>query len=213
MVAEVDRPFLSAVFPMASKTQLDHARRLQAASGYLDLEMPAHALRALEGIANPEATPFEFHYLRGQALRVAGRFEEALIALSRAREKQPDDLDVLMGLAWCFKRTDQLPRAISTMEEAYRAHPKVPVVLYNIACYYSLAGDKVQALSWLGRALRMEASLRKLMAEKSPFDPLSVVWRKQTSLRDLIADEPDFDPLRNDADFQYLTSLELLSDL
>jgi tetratricopeptide (TPR) repeat protein len=194
---------------MASKAQLDHARRLQAASGYLDLEMPAHALRALEGIARPEATPFEFHYLRGQALRVAGRFGEALVAFSHAREYQPDNLDVLMGLAWCFKRTDQLPRAISTMEEAYRAHPKVPVVLYNIACYYSLAGDKRQALSWLGRALRMEASLRKLV----PDDPDLQALGMRTSLRDLIPDESDFDSLRNDPDFQYLARLEQLTDL
>ncbi len=190
MVTKPDRSFESADPPMASKAQLDHARRLQAASGYLDLEMHTHALRALDGIRHPEATPFEFHYLRGQALRIAGRFEEALVSLSRAREEQPDDLDVLMALAWCYKRTDQLPRAISAMEEAYRAHPKTPIVLYNMACYYSLAGDKTQALSWLGRALRMKSDLRKL-----------------------IADESDFDPLRNDPDFQYIASLELLTDL
>jgi Flp pilus assembly protein TadD len=208
MVANLDRPVWSAVFPMVSQAQLDHERRLLAASGYLDLEMPEHALRALDGIAHPETTPFEFHYLRGQSLRCAGRFEEALVALSRAREERSDDLSVLMGLAWCYKRTDQLPRAISTMEEAYRAHPKIPVVLYNIACYYSLAGDKTQALSWLGRALRLEAALRKRAGEEVDLGLL----RRQTSLRDLIADETDFDSLRNDPDFQYITNLELLTD-
>jgi hypothetical protein len=95
------------------------------------------------------------------------------------------------------------------MEEAYRAHPKVPVVLYNIACYHSLAGDKRQALSWLGRALRMEASLRKLV----PDDPDLQALALRTSLRDLIPDESDFDSLRNDPDFQYLARLEQLTDL
>jgi len=209
MVAKVARFVWPTVTPMVSKAQLDHARKLQAASGYVDLEMPTHALRALDGIAHPEATPFEFHYLRGQALRLAGRWAEALVAFSRAREHQPENLDVLMGMAWCFKRTDQLPRAISTMEEAYRAHPKVPVVLYNIACYHSLAGDKRQALSWLGRALRMEASLRKLV----PDDPDLQALALRTSLRDLIPDESDFDSLRNDPDFQYLARLEQLTDL
>jgi Flp pilus assembly protein TadD len=189
MVANLDRPVWSAVFPMVSKAQLDHDRRLQAASGYLDLHMPEHALRALDGIAHPETTPFEFHCLRGEALRWSLRFDEAIAAFSRAQEHRPKDLHVLMGLAWCYKRTDQLSRAISTMEEAYREHPKVPVVLYNIACYYSLAGDKPQALSWLGRALRMD---RDFLKE--------------------IPDETDFDSLRNDPDFQYLTRLELLPD-
>jgi tetratricopeptide (TPR) repeat protein len=209
MVAKVARFVWPTVIPMVSKVQLDHARRLQAASGYVDLEMPAHALRALDGIAHPEITPFEFHYLRGQALRLAGRWAEALVAFSSAREYQPENLDVLMGMAWCFKRTDQLSRAISTMEEAYRAHPKVPVVLYNIACYHSLAGDKSQALSWLGRALRMEASLRKVV----PDDPDLQALALRTSLRDLIPDESDFDSLRNDPDFQYLARLEQLTDL
>jgi tetratricopeptide (TPR) repeat protein len=208
MIAKAGRPALAAILPMATKAQRDHARKLEMASGYLDLEMPTHALRTLDGIDHPEATPFEFHYLRGLALRTAGRFQEALVALSRAREERPDDLDVLMGLAWCFKRTDQLPRAISTMEEAYRAHPKVPVVLYNIACYHSLAGDKAQALSWLGRALRMEAALRKVIPDSPDLNAVTM----QTSLRDLIPDETDFDSLRNDPDFQYITTLELQSD-
>jgi Flp pilus assembly protein TadD len=190
MVTNLDRPDWSAVSPMTSKAHRDHVRRLEAASGYLDLDMPAHALRSLAGITHPDATPFEFYLLKGQALRSAGQFEEALAALSRAREEQPNELDVLMGLAWCYKRTDRLSQAISVMQEAYVAHPKVPVVLYNIACYYSLAGDKPQALSWLGRALRMDTSLRKL-----------------------IADESDFDSLRNDPDFQYIASLELMTDL
>jgi tetratricopeptide (TPR) repeat protein len=205
MVTNLGRPDWSAVFPMATKAQLDHARRLLAASGYLDLEMPAHALRTLDGIADPEMMPFEFYLLRGQALRAEGKFEEALVALSRAREERPTDLDVLMGMAWCYKRTDRLSQAISVMQEAYLAQPKVPVVLYNIACYYSLAGEKAQALSWLGRALRLETSLRKVTADESEFE--------RKSLRELIPDEPDFDPLRNDPDFQYIANLELTTDL
>jgi Flp pilus assembly protein TadD len=190
MTAKLSRQIWSAVLPMVTKTQLDDARNLEAASGYIDLSMPEHALRALDQVSDREAAAFEYYWLRGDALRTAGNFEEALAALSRAREEQPDELSVLMAMAWCYKRTDRLSHAISAMEEAYRAHPKVAIVLYNMACYYSLAGDKMQALSWLGRALRM-----------------------QTALRQRIAAESDFDPLRNDPDFQYLTNLEYLTDL
>jgi Flp pilus assembly protein TadD len=190
MTAKLSRQIWSAVLPMVTKTQLDDARNLEAASGYIDLSMPEHALRALDQVSDREAAAFEYYWLRGDALRTAGNFEEALAALSRAREEQPDELSVLMAMAWCYKRTDRLSQAISAMEEAYRAHPKVAIVLYNMACYYSLADDKMQALSWLGRALRM-----------------------QTALRQRIAAESDFDPLRNDPDFQYLTNLEYLTDL
>lgn len=205
MVTNLGRPDWSAVFSMAPKKQFEVARKLLAASGYLELEMPAHALRTLGGISDPEVMPFQFYQLLGLTLRAESKFEEALVALSRAHKERPDDLDVLMAMAWCYKRTDRLPQAISVMQEAYLAHPKIPVVLYNIACYYSLAGGKAQALSWLGRALRMETALRKQMTEEPEFE--------RKSLRELIPDEPDFDQLRNDPDFQYIANLELTTDL
>ena len=146
--------------------------------------MNERSLRELSEISDPESIPFEFYRLRGEVLRSVGRFEEALTDYARALAEKSTDLQVLMAMAWCYKRTDQLPLAITAMEQAYRAHPKEPFVLYNIACYYSLDGKKTQALSWLGRALRMKPSLRELITE-----------------------ETDFDPLRNDHDFQNLTRM------
>jgi Flp pilus assembly protein TadD len=170
---------------MSTSARRHRERRLEAASGYLELDMAEHALRALDEIKDPETIPFEFNHLRGEALKALGRWEAALRAYSRALAECPDDLGVLMGMAWCYKRTSRLSQAIAAMEHANRAHPREPIVLYNMACYYSLGGDKVQALSWLGRALRMESSLRRLIPE-----------------------EADFDPLRNDPDFQYVTRTE-----
>ena len=46
-----------------------------------------------------------------------------------------------MTMAWCYKRTNQLPRAITSMERAYRINPKEAVILYNLSCYWSLAGN------------------------------------------------------------------------
>jgi Tfp pilus assembly protein PilF len=191
---------------MIANAQRERERKLEAASGYLELNMPEHALRELGRIADPEAIPFEFNRLHGEALRATGQFEAALAAYARAMAEKPEEIDVLMGMAWCYKRTGQLPRAIAAMEQAYQAHPKELIVLYNLACYFSLAGEKAQALSWLGRALRMESSLRKANSES---ESGSLSWRGigqlEPSLRERIAGEPDFDPLRNDPDFQYLT--------
>jgi tetratricopeptide (TPR) repeat protein len=174
---------------MVSNARRIRERKLAAACGYLELELPERALRELDEIADPETIRCEFHQMRGEALRAARRFEEALVDYSRALEEKPDDLGLLMAMAWCYKRSNQLARAISAMEQAYRAHPKEPCVLYNIACYYSLAGEKSQALSWLGRALRMDSSYRERIPQ-----------------------ETDFDPLRNDPDFRYMTETERLSD-
>jgi tetratricopeptide (TPR) repeat protein len=168
----------SALSP-SSRSRRD--KSLEAAEGYLALDMPQHALRSLREIDDPDQTLFEVNLLRGDALRHLDRHDEALDAFGRAFAQKPDHVGLLMGMAWCYKRTSQLPKAISAMEQAYRISPKEAIILYNLSCYWSLSGNKIQALSWLGRALRMDRSLRKL-----------------------IEDESDFDPLRNDADFRMI---------
>ncbi|GAB4144112.1 MAG: hypothetical protein Tsb009_15630 [Planctomycetaceae bacterium] len=165
--------------PESSKRR--RLRKLEAARGYLMLEMPDHALREIDSIVDPQAEWFSVNTLRGEALRQKGSHEAALIAFQRALLEEPSNIHVLMMMAWCFKRTMQLPRAIEMMKRAYQHAPEEAVVLYNLSCYFALAGDKTNALSWLGRAIRMDGSLREL-----------------------IPDETDFDTLRRDPDFQFI---------
>ena len=55
------------------------------------------------------------------------------------------------------------------------------IVHYNLACYWSLAGDADRALQYLSQSFDI--------------DP---------RYRDLVADESDFDPIRDLPDFQAL---------
>lgn len=166
---------------MSGMTRLAQQRALETAQGYLLLGMPKQALRELSQIRGFVRHSAAWQRIRGDALRFDQQHAEALEALEEADRLDPDDVETLLGIAWCQKRIDRLEDAIETMKRAYRAFPEEPIVLYNIACYFSLAGDKGQALSWLGRALRMSPELRLL-----------------------ISDESDFDPLRDDADFQFV---------
>ena len=164
---------------MTANALIKREKSLDAARGYLMLEMTDHALRELDAIADPHKCPFQINLMRGEALRQKKDYIAALQAFQRSQAERPDDLSARLGMAWCYKRSDQLPKAIAAMKEAYRTHRTEPIVLYNLACYLALAGEKEQALSWLGRSLRMQPSLRKL-----------------------IPDESDFDRLRHDPDFQ-----------
>jgi len=166
---------------MDDKARGRRDKQVAAAEGYFMLGMFTHALASLDKIADHDGAAFTLNYLRGNALRNLERHDEALVALERAFDEKPDDVDLLMAMAWCYKRTNQLPRAITCMEQAYRIKPKEAVILYNLSCYWSLAGNKTQSLSWLGRALRMDNDLRQLIDE-----------------------ETDFDQLRNDPDFQMI---------
>jgi tetratricopeptide (TPR) repeat protein len=166
---------------MHNNPKVRRNKLLAEAEGYLALEMYDHALRALDAITDLGKIAYAVHALRAEVLRQKEDFPAAAIAFERALGERPDEVPLLMGVAWCYKRTDRLPQAIEAMQRAYQASPKEAVVLYNLACYWALAGNKAQALSWLGRALRMDQNLRHL-----------------------IPDEHDFDPLRDDPDFSLI---------
>jgi tetratricopeptide (TPR) repeat protein len=164
---------------MVKNARIRREKLLAAAEGYLFFDLPRQALEALDAIADPERAPFAVNYTRGLALRQLGEHQAALEAFQRAQAEDPDHIAMLLAMAWCYKRTDRLARAISALEHAYRVDPSQAIVLYNLACYYALAGDKPQALSWLGRSLRMDKDLRKLIPEEHDFD--------------LLRDDPDFE--------------------
>lgn len=154
------------------------------AEGYLELDMPEHALDALDRMGDAIRSSPHALYLCGEALRELKRYGQAIKPLRRAARAEPDNTHVWLALGWCYKRTGQIAMAVRAMDRAVEAEPENALVHYNLACYLSLAGDKDRALAHLSQAFALE-----------------------TRYRLLVHDEPDFDPLRSDPDFQALTSI------
>ena len=159
------------------RTKLHHE-----AEGYLEIGMARNALEALNRLGDSDGFDPHTQYLRGESLRMMERYEEAIAPLRRAAEIVPDDLHVWLALGWCYKRSGQIQLAIDALEKALTAEPaEESLVHYNLACYWSLAGNKEQALEHLGQALAIDPDYRQL-----------------------IDTEADFDPIRRDPDFQAL---------
>ncbi len=59
---------------------------------------------------------------------------------------------------------DELRTALAVGED--------PILLYNLACYESLAGRTDDAVAHLGRSVALDASYRELAAQDSDFDPI-----------------------------------------
>ena len=74
------------------------------------------------------------------------------------------------------------------LDRARRHHPDNALLHYNLACYWSLAGNLEPGLDELHSALDLEPELRNL-----------------------IADEPDFHQLRGNPDFDRLSWARRLS--
>ena len=115
---------------------------------------------------------FEASFLKGETLRALGRLGDALKPLEVAASLRPTDIGVAIALGWCYKRTHRLAQAIDSLTRALRDHPAVPLLHYNLACYWSLANNAGKALLSLARALELDPEIRPMIACESDFDPI-----------------------------------------
>ena len=157
---------------------------VEEAEGYLELGLAEHALDILGKGGLPGSLDPHMLHLKGEALRTLGRYEEAIETLQQAADLKQDATAVWLAMGWCLKRTGQIHRAIECLDRALALDEFVPLVVYNLACYWTLAGNKKRALGYLAEALELEPKYREL-----------------------IDDESDFDSLREDSDFRALTSI------
>ncbi len=161
---------------------------LRRAAGYLELgellvdpdqETPATARRLLDrALAELRQLPEEMRsgplasLIEGEALRALGSWEAALGPLGRATESDPARLEAWLGLGWCYKRLDRLDDAIRALESGLTTSPRQPILLYNLACYHSLAGNVAVAIDHLTRAIAIDGRFRDLTGAERDFDPI-----------------------------------------
>ncbi len=157
---------------MAGIGQDQIVRKLDEAEGYLMLEMPQRALEILRARDDWATMQFEASYLTGEALRALGRNREALKPLETAAALRPTDMATALALGWCYKRTHRLAQAIDALERAAIAHTDEALLHYNLACYWSLAGNLTKALKSLAIALELDPEFQKKIDEEADFDPL-----------------------------------------
>jgi tetratricopeptide (TPR) repeat protein len=167
------------------------SKLFEAAEGYLELGLGKPALESLEQLSSQAKRQerYLYHSLAAESLRLLERYDDALPHLIAAKEERPSAIPIYVGLGWCYKRIGQLKKAIEMLQEAEQVArsqnvpPHLALILYNLACYHSLAGEKGEMLGRLREALSIEDEFRRS-----------------------IADESDFDPFRNDPDFVQLVS-------
>ncbi len=147
-------------------------KQLDEAEGYLMLDLPGRSLQILDGRRDWLHMQFESSFLRGEALRSLKHYREALRPLEVAAALRPADTRVALALGWCYKRTNRLAQALDSLDRAIREHPDEPLLHYNLACYWSLAGNGSKALGQLSAALELDPDLRSLIAQESDFNQL-----------------------------------------
>ncbi len=171
---------------MATIKQVKRRQKIRIAEGFLELAMALddfcplnfqlreslidQALSALDEIKNPLGHKPYVLFLKGQACRAVDRFEAAINYLEQSNKLDPDNMHTYLALAWCYKRTDQLPLAIETMQSAVELDSESAIGHYNLACYCALYHRVDLALMHLSFALDLDSNYRQHMAQESDFD-------------------------------------------
>ncbi len=157
---------------------------VRQAEGYLELGLPAHAARSLDRHRSLVEESGRASYLLGESLREIEHYSEAIGPLEQAIQLLPSDRHIPLALAWCYKRTGRLSQAIEVLERALHSDPLEAILHYNLACYWSLMSDRPRAMRALERALDLDGNYL-----------------------DLVPYESDFDTIREDPEFQMITSV------
>jgi len=157
---------------------------MTALEGFLTLDLAQReqladrVIETLSEIGSPQGFKPYILYLKGQACRAAERYEQAVGLLEQSVRLDPENIHSHLGLAWCYKRTHNLPQAIESMRLAVQVDNESAISHYNLACYLSLGG-------------RMQESVRHL----------SIALELDSSFRDKVLGEHDFDSIRHSPEF------------
>jgi len=173
---------------MATVNQVKRRQHIQVAEGYLELaemfddrwpltqerrkRLAERAIETLAEIRNPLGLKPQILYLKGQAHRIAGRLNLAIRNFRKSANLDPDSLHTYLALAWCYKRTEELDKAIEAMIIGLRLEPDSAIVHYNLSCYSALANDAERALVHLTIALDLNPEYSKLIPCEQDFDPI-----------------------------------------
>ncbi len=76
----------------------------------------------------------------------------------------------LVAIGWCLKKLERPGDAAEAMRLAIETVGKHPRLLYNLACYHSLAGDDTEALQALMAAISRYPQYAQVAAKDRDFD-------------------------------------------
>lgn len=185
---------------MADPQRIRRLQILREAEGYLDLitvygdqwppradlrdRLAQRALATLARLDTPGGQLGTLLYLKGQAYRLMERYGEAVGPLKEAAELETENISIRLALAWCYKRLKRLDLAIEALEEALAVDSSQAILHYNLACYWSLAGNARLSVAYLAQSFELDSNYR-----------------------DRVHTERDFDTVRNHPQFLALTSV------
>jgi len=152
--------------------ELADNRYLQAACGYLELEMYSEAAAELDKIdpvclAVPEVLSVRLWVYAG--LQDWGMMQSVA---KRLRNQDPKTAQWAISAAYATRRAESIQAAKSILLEAVKSHPEEPMIRYNLACYECQLGNLSDAKEHLMHVTKLGVKFRAMALDEPDLEPL-----------------------------------------
>jgi len=148
------------------------AKRLEAAIGYLDLDLPDEAWRELDQIEPPEHDLPEIMFGRVDVRMRQKRWTEAVKLADELCAQHPDHHAAYISRSFCLHSLGRTADARQKLLEAPRSIIQVPVYHYNLACYECQLGNLTDAKRYLVHAFGMHSNFLEIASADKDLEPL-----------------------------------------
>jgi tetratricopeptide (TPR) repeat protein len=98
------------------------AKRLQEATGYLELGMTQHSLDSLDGLEDAGPLEAEVAALRRRARRLQLGYDDTAVSLQEPAEQEPTSKADWLTLSLCYHLSGDVQQAIQALAHARGAH-------------------------------------------------------------------------------------------
>lgn len=138
-----------------------------AAQGYIELEMPAEALREIEAIPAEDQEREVVLQMRLFVFMRSKNWDEALAVCARLRKSSPECTTGYIHGAFCLHETGRTLEAKQLLLEGPPCLQNEATYHYNLGCYDAVLGNLEEAQ----RHLRASFEIDKKFREIAKYDP------------------------------------------
>ena len=167
---------------MAKDKDIEIGRMVDSIEGYYLLKMYDEALAEVKNLFKIDKDNLFGQYYEGLIYLDKKDYRRAQWPFLKILKLKPDMAEAYVHLAFIYRRTESLEKAIETIKEALSIDPDLAIANYNIACYYSQANRVDIAIDCLKKAISREKRYIELAEKDDDFDSI----RKDEKFKELI---------------------------
>jgi len=101
----------------------------------------------------------------GQSAKAAAAYDQAISLAYKSIQVNPKDTDAIGNLALCYAKKGDAKRALEFITRARTIDPKDNSLMYEEATVHAIAGQRAEAISSLGQALRSGYSFQEARSD------------------------------------------------